>query len=151
ALEVQADQPDARQGLKEAYRAAGRHDAYLETLEAELAGAPDPERIVELATAWEEHGRLDRALASWQRLVDADPSHAGGQKRLARALERAARWPELVAAHRAHLNVVSGDERIAVLVELAAVLESRVGDVDGAIAALGEALELSPGHRGAAF
>src|SRR5262249_10996326 len=74
-----------------------------------------------------------------------------GQRGLARTLALLARWPELVAAHRARLEVLSGAERVAVLVELAAVLESRADDVDGAVAALGEALELSPGHRGAAF
>src|SRR5262249_24987335 len=119
ALELETGHPGARHGLKQAYRAAGRHDAYLETLEPELAGDPDPQRVAEVADAWAEHERLDRALACWERLVAAVPSHAGGRKGLARTLERMARWPDLAAAHRAHLGVVSGaEERPPVLLEL---------------------------------
>lgn len=152
ALELKADHPGARHGLKEAYRAAGRHDAYLEALEADLAGEADPERLAELAAAWEDHGRLDRAHTSWQRLAAADPAHAGARQGLARTLALLGRWPELAAAHRAHLELVStADERIPILVELATILDARLGDVDGALAALGEVLAVSPGHRGAAF
>jgi tetratricopeptide (TPR) repeat protein len=150
ALELDADHPGARYSLKEAYRAAGQKDAYLEAVEAELAGAPDPDRLADLAVAWEDHARLDRALASWQRLLVVDPRHPAGQPGLARTLERLARWPDLAAARRAHLDSLSAPaERLPVLIELAAVLESRLDDVDGAIRVLGEVLALAPHHRGA--
>jgi tetratricopeptide (TPR) repeat protein len=150
ALAVDGTSAAARFGLKESHRSAGRSEAFLEAVEAELGDTPaDLDRRVDLAAAWEDHGRNDRALAVWRRILEIDPRHLGALHGLERTLARTERWADLAEACQAHLAVVDGADRVAVLVELAAVRESRLDDVAGAIAALEEVHQAVPEHRGA--
>ena len=146
ALALDAANTRALKGLAAVHRATGQTDAYLSTVEAELDAARAPaeaQRYGELATAWEERGQLERAIVCWRKLLAAhggqDAAHAG----LIGVLRKAGRWPEVVQAHRARLEVSFGmSARAQILLELAADLDERLGDADGAIAACQEVLAL---------
>ena len=134
-------------GLEQVYQTTGQTEQLLETTEAELdaQGADQAHRYADLAAAWDDLvGRHDRAAAAWQKLLARDPQNHQAHQALARVLAKAGAWPELAAALRAYLKIVPAHARTAVLLELAGVLEGRLGDVDGAIAACQEALKHDP-------
>lgn len=147
ALALDPANAHAFQGLAKVHQATGQTDAYLDAMESELDATRSPgeaHRYAEIAAAWEERsGKLDRATACWQKLLAVDGHNESAHVGLIRTLRRAGRWPEVAKAQRAHLEVAFGiGKRAEILLELAADLESRLGDVDGAIGACQEVLQL---------
>ncbi len=145
ALELDARNAAALRGLKQIYRATGQRDAYLEADEAELdaAPSPDPARYADIAQEWEARTRLDRAAAAWEKLLALEPKNEVAHRGLARVFRQLGRWVGLAAACRSHLKVVgNGPERAPVLLDLASVLETGLGDVEGAIRACQELLTI---------
>jgi tetratricopeptide (TPR) repeat protein len=144
ALELDARNAGALQGLKQIYRASGQRETYLETVEAELdaSASPDPASYAELAAEWEARERLDRAAGAWEKVLAIDPRNQQAHQGLARVFRQLGRWVALAAACRSHLKVVEGGARVPVLLDMASVLESGLGDVEGAIRACQEVLTL---------
>ena len=145
ALELDARNSAALRGLKHIYRATGQRDAYLEADEAELdaAAAPDPARYADIAQEWEARERLDRAAAAWEKLLALEPKNEAAHRGVARVFRQLGRWVALAAACRSHLKVIgNGPERAPVLLDLASVLETGLGDVEGAIRACQEVVTI---------
>jgi len=154
ALELDAKNPGALTGLKQVYRATGQRDAYLEADEAELdaAPSPDPARYADIAQEWEARTRLDRAAAAWEKLLALDPKNEVAHRGLARVFRQLGRWVALAAACRSHLKVIgNGPERGPVLLDLASVLETGLGDVEGAIRACQEVLTVDGADQAVAL
>lgn len=155
ALALDPKHAAAHRGLARVYEAAGHTDALLDATEAEVdaAGRADQlRRYGDLAAAWHELARADRAAACWQKLLALEPRSIPALQGLARALRAAERWPELVAAQRALRELlVEPPARIELLLELAGVLEDRLDDADRAVAAYHEVTALDPDHRGALY
>jgi tetratricopeptide (TPR) repeat protein len=148
ALALDPTNTRAFQGLAKVHQSTGQTDAYLATIEAELDAARSPsdaQRYAELASAWEERAdQLDRAAACWQKLLTFDSHNEAAHLGLIRTLRKARRWPELAKAQRRYLETAFGiSKRAEILLELAEDLESRQGDVDGAIGACHEVLALN--------
>jgi tetratricopeptide (TPR) repeat protein len=154
ALAIDPKNVTALQGLAKLHLSAGRTEDYLATLEAELDATSSPadaQRYQELASGWEEHGQLERAAGCWQKLLTVDGRHQAARIGLIRTLRKAERWPELAAARRAWLSLVSNpSERARVLLDLAQDLETREGRLDEALEACQEALALG-GDQNAAL
>ena len=154
ALELDARNSGALTGLKHIYRATGQRDAYLEADEAELdaATAPDPARYADIAQEWEARTRLDRAAAAWEKLLALEPKNENAHRGLARVFRQLGRWVALAAACRSHLKVIgSGPERAPILLDLASVLETGLGDVEGAIRACQEVLTIDGADQAVAL
>ena len=83
-----------------------------------------------------ELGDVDRALASWRRLLDDDPKDLVAITETVELLERDQRWPELIEAlgHRVSISE-SPVHRRADRVSLAEVCARELGDVDRAVEA----------------
>ncbi len=130
--------------------AAGKRDAILDAIEAAIDLASRTEqlaRYAQIASEWHELGRFDRAAACWDKLRALDPRAEAPHRGLVRALEASGDWAGLADALRARLAI--SDERVAILAELARVLEFRLDDGDGACAAAQEIVALEPQHRAA--
>ncbi len=82
-------------------------------------------------------GAVEQAAAAYSRALEAAPAHRGAFEALGRLHERSGAWKPLAALLEARIRVTSDDaERRALLRRLAAVREDRLGDADGAVAAL---------------
>lgn len=143
----------AYQGLAQVYQATGQTELLLETSEAEvdaIGGGEQARRYADIAAAWHELARLDRAVACWQKLIALEPRNVHAHKGLARALRDDEQWAQLALALRAQLKiVVEPFERVALLLELAELLERQFDNVDGAIGAYREVLAIDAHNRAA--
>ena len=154
ALALDPKHVPAFQGLAKVYQETGQTEALLEVSEAEVDAAGVAEQIrryADIAAAWHELARLDRAVGCWQKLLALDPRNLDAHKGLARALRDEEQWADLALALRAQLKVITEPfERVALLLELADLLERCLGNSDGAIAAYREVLGVDA-HNGAAL
>src|SRR5205085_11333252 len=114
--------------IAEVYEATGQAEALLEVTETEVDAAPasvKAQRYADIAAAWHEHGKLDRATAAWRKLIAIDPKSAIAHQGLARTLRADGQWLELVGALRAQVVLSPGAYDRLVLLELADVLEHK--------------------------
>lgn len=147
ALALDPKHPEALRRIAAVYEATGQAEALLEVTEAEIdAATPEikARRYADLAAAWHEHGRFDRAASMWHKLLALDPRSAVAQQGLARTLRGDGQWLELVGALRAQVVLAPGGYDRRVLLELSEVLETRQGDLRGATTALEEILAREP-------
>lgn len=147
ALALDPKHAEALRRIAVVYEATGQAEALLEVTEAEIdAATPEIQarRYGDIAAAWHEHGRFDRAAAAWHKLLASDPRSAAGQQGLARTLRADGQWLELVGALRAQVVFSPGGYDRLVLLELAEVLETRLDDVSGATAVLEEITAREP-------
>jgi tetratricopeptide (TPR) repeat protein len=151
ALALDPRHAAAHQGLQKLYQKTGRHDALLDAREAEVDDtAPEDraQRYAEIANAWHHAARFDRAAATWQKLLASAPADAAARAGLESALRAGEQWRELAAALRAHAKIATDRaHKVALLGELGDVLEQRLVDIDGAIAAYQELVALDGGGR----
>ncbi|HSD91104.1 MAG TPA: tetratricopeptide repeat protein, partial [Kofleriaceae bacterium] len=151
ALALDEKHVPAFQGLAQVYQTTGQTEALLETTEAEVdaaGGANQAQRYADIAAAWYELTRLDRAAACWRKLLAIEPRNVAAHKGLARALRDDEQWADLAVTLRAQLkHLTEPFDRIAVLLELAELLERQFDNVDGAIAAYRETLAIDPENR----
>jgi len=153
ALALEPGHAPAFTGITRVYAATGQTEALLDAKEAELERADRGEhaqRYAELAAAWHGRGNFDRAIACWERSLAADPTSVPSRRGLAAALRASENWAALAIALR-QLAEAAGEpaERGALQLDLASVLETKLDDVDGAIAAYQAALAADPSQRAA--
>src|SRR3569623_3676530 len=142
ALALDPKHAAALEGLSHVYELTGETDALLEAREAEAAAAPSTKRFAEVAPAWADRGRFDRAAEAWRKVLELSPLAPDARAGLARALRGAAAWPELAALLR--------DARDpAALLELAELLDDKLDDAAGATAAYRAVLANDPANRAA--
>ncbi|MEO8845487.1 MAG: hypothetical protein ABI591_24525 [Kofleriaceae bacterium] len=151
ALAFDPKHPAAFQGLAAVYQATGQTEALLDASEAEVdrsERAVQLQRYPELARAWHDRGRFDRAIACWRKLIDLEPREPVARRELANALHADEQWAALATELRAlHDLVAVPAERVKVLVELGAVLETQLDDLEGAVAAYRAALAIDANQR----
>lgn len=151
ALSFDPQHAGALAGLQHVSQATGDTEALLDATESAIDAANDatqPARYADVAAAWHEHGRYDRAIACWQKAIETDPRQIAAHQGLARTLRAAQRWGPLVVALHVQLRLLSDPaERTALLLDLADVFESKLGDIQGGIAAYREVIALDENHR----
>jgi tetratricopeptide (TPR) repeat protein len=144
----------AYKGLAQVYAATGQTEALLDATEDEVdaaGGGNQSQRYADIAAAWYELGRRDRAITCWRKLLAVDPSNIGAHKGLARALRDDEQWADLAVAQKAQLKqTIEPFDRIALLLEIADLAERQFDNVEGAIAAYREVLTLDA-HNGTAL
>jgi tetratricopeptide (TPR) repeat protein len=142
ALALDPKHAPALEGLSHVYELTGETDALLEAREAEADAAPSAKRYAEVATAWSDRGRFDRAAICWRRARELAPQDPTARAGLAAALRGAEAWSDLAALLR-------DSREPAALIELADVLDDKLDDPAGATAAYQAVLAVDPAHRGA--
>jgi tetratricopeptide (TPR) repeat protein len=153
ALALDPKHVPAFQGLAKVYSATGQTEALLEASEAEVDASSAVEQVrryADIAAAWYELSRLDRATATWGKLISLDPRNVHAHKGMARALRDDEQWADLALALRAQLKVTTEPfERVALLLELADLLERHFDNVEGATSAYREVIAVDPHNRAA--
>ncbi len=151
ALALDPKHAQAHQGLARVYQSTGQTEALLDASEAGVDASDRGERIKrypELAAAWQDRKRFDRASATWEKLIAIEPGHVEARRGLARALRGNEQWASLVVALRELLEVVAVPaEKLALLLELGGVLANQLDDLDGAVAAYRAALAIDANHK----
>jgi tetratricopeptide (TPR) repeat protein len=149
ALAIDPGHAAALEGLA----TTGHAEVLLDATEASVDAASREEqlkRYPDLASAWHDHGRYDRAIVCWEKLLALDPKHVAAHHGLVRTLRASQQWgPLVVAMHALQKVVVEPHERMELLLELAATFESPLHDLDGASASYREVLAVAPHHHGA--
>ena len=91
---------------------------------------------------------FDRAIETYQQLLDEEPQDREASVALEALFEKEEMWDELEALVQRRLDVATDvEEQIAARVRLARLMEQRFGKRDEAIAQLMGILELDPAHR----
>jgi tetratricopeptide (TPR) repeat protein len=137
----------AQRSLASIYERTGNAEALLETTEADVDGssrAVQLARYGDLAAAWHEHQRFDRAIACWHKLLALDPDSALAHEGLVRTLGANHQWVDIANALRARIRRNPANYDRLVLLELAELLATKLDDVSGATVALEEITAREP-------
>jgi tetratricopeptide (TPR) repeat protein len=150
-LELEPGAAHAFRGLERLHRRAHDWEAVAAVLERQLMAAPPSERA-------ELHAGLARLfmeeLADPRRAIDAlvhavdlapdDEAHLAG---LARLYERVEAWDRALATVERLARLASGRAAAELWQRAAVLLETRLGDAEGARERLAHAVEADPGYR----
>jgi tetratricopeptide (TPR) repeat protein len=150
-LELEPENRVALRSLAVALERSGRLEELAVVLAREAGGATDPRRRVALlqrrAEVLEElGGDADRALAAWEELRAAAPTHLPALRALGRLHAAAERWEPLASMFRAEADAAAEPSQAADLLLRTGELLERLERPDDAIAAYREALTLAPAH-----
>jgi tetratricopeptide (TPR) repeat protein len=125
------------------------YDAQLDKLD----GGEQKERFVELglrnAQIFEvQLEDVDGAIARYRRVADADPENLTAIRALDRLYAMTERWAELAAVLAREAEIAqSPDEILELRYRLGQVQQSRLGDLDAAIAAYRDVISAAPEHQ----
>jgi tetratricopeptide (TPR) repeat protein len=119
----------------------------------ELARAGHSERFVELglrnAQVFEvQLEDVDGAIARYRRVLEVDPENLSAIRSLDRQYAQTERWAELAAILRREAEVAPSPAEVPELRHrLGEILQTRLGDLDGALAAYREVISAAPEHQ----
>ena len=142
--------------LEKLYHRLGQDDELVESLVA-LADRLDDrnartallERAANIAQrraeATPRADLLDKTARAWERVLAADPDHLVAAKALAPYYQRAEKWPRLLPALEVQLqHATERGARLALMAELRALCETRLGSRSMAFAWAAKSFELAP-------
>ena len=116
------------------------------------AAATDDERVgalVRLAEIHERHFVKPQAAApKLETVLDLDPSHAGAFEALERCYQAMRAWPDLVRTLERRIGVSENPlSKTDLMMRIAEVCESKLGDIDAALTAYRRVYDLDDGHK----
>jgi len=140
--------------LCDALSELGEWQEYVEARNAELELIEDKgekaKAAIHLAGVFEERlADVDRAIASYDRALELEPSSPEAQQSLARLLEENSRWAELAGAFERELTTVPAadrDRQMGLLLRLGALRREKLSKEAEAALAYESVLELAPQH-----
>jgi tetratricopeptide (TPR) repeat protein len=139
-------------GLGKLFHRLGQWDELVKVFDAEIAALEDARqqaaRMFKAAEILEERlGKVEDAIARYNRCLQLQPGYLPAQKALVRLYEQQDRWSELAAMYEQDLvQTADRDEMIATLNKMAALYEDRLEDLDRAVDCLRRILEISADH-----
>lgn len=148
------------EALDRIYRAAGQWPKVISLYEAAVDGTGDLRRKralwFELAELYQSRtNEPAKAAVILRQVLDApEPEPVVRFDKLialARAYAEAGRWPDYVATLEEQARYLEGDDAIATLYRVGAVIETRIGDPQRALEAYARVLERDPRHEAAAI
>jgi tetratricopeptide (TPR) repeat protein len=113
----------------------------------QLHGPERAEALYRLGELSRRVGQLDKALTLLQEACDCDPALAAPVEALSRVYGDKGDWEEVVRIKTRRLDVVSGDARSEMLVEIGEILATKLGDRTRAAKSYVAALEDRPDDR----
>jgi golgin subfamily B member 1 len=142
----------ALKALVELYDKTGRTDDYLRTMERLAAVAPDTEKLATLrklaAELEDKEGSADRAISTYQKILDVDNNADDAYRGLARVLRSEAKWYDLVALYERHIAASKQPaQRVELYTEAGNVNEKELSDPHRAIEAHLNALAIEEQNK----
>ncbi len=148
-LQAEAENATALEALDTLYRQRGDHQRLAEVIERRGALELDPSRrlmlYAEAASLHESGGNLAAAIAAWRSGREGDETNQSAMDELARLYEAAGERESQVEILREKARMLDDSrQRCAVLMKVAAIASGPLGDLDGAVDAVKEALDADP-------
>ncbi len=146
-LSLKPDHPAALAALAGRYEAQGRYGDLVQILARQAEAAADPAARVALhrriASLWADKlGKHQNAVASFEKIFEADPTDAETGARLKDLYTKARAWRPLIELLRKELPHSSADGRRARLGEMARIAGERLNDTREAIALYNQVLAI---------
>jgi tetratricopeptide (TPR) repeat protein len=137
--------------LERLYDQTGRNREYLDCLERQAEALDsDAERAPlyrRLALLWEESpGGAAPAQEAWEKLLTLEPRAEDALRALERIYRNERKWPELIQALRQRAALLPTAMRAELFVQIGALYEQELRDLDGAISAYVEVEAALPNH-----
>ncbi len=148
-LALRPDHPDALAALSQRYESQGRWSDLIGVLGKQADAESDgPARVAlhrRIATLWADKlGKHQNAVASLEKILDADPADAETSARLKDLYAKSRAWRPLLDVYRRELPHLAADARRPRLVEMARVAGERLNDVREAINLWNQVLTVEP-------
>jgi tetratricopeptide (TPR) repeat protein len=149
-LQLRPDHPEALTALAGRYEAQGRYGDLVQILARQAETTADPAARVALhrriASLWADKlGKHQNAVASFEKIFEADPSDAEVSARLRDLYTKARAWRPLIEVLRKELAHLDPAARRARLAEMARIAGERLNDVRESIGFYNQALAID-GH-----
>jgi tetratricopeptide (TPR) repeat protein len=151
-LSVDAQNLPALKALDTLYQKTGRMEEYLENLEHQLEiSSPEGDRVEiyqKMASTWEEQfGKPDRAAEVLEKILLIDDRNPKAYRDLERLYQQEHKWEFLVDTYRKHILATSdSNDRIALYTKMGHVYESDLRDLEHAIEAYSDVLNVEADH-----
>jgi golgin subfamily B member 1 len=151
-LTVDARNLEALTALDSLFEKTGRMEEYLENLEHRLeVSPPEEDRVAtyqKMATVWEENfAKPDRAAEVLEKILLIDDRNTKAYRDLERLYRQERKWESLVDTYRKHILVINdGKERIELYTRMGQVYEQELRDLDRAIDAYNDVLNVETDH-----
>jgi tetratricopeptide (TPR) repeat protein len=144
-LQLRPDHPEALSALAGRYEAQGRYGDLVQILARQAETTADPAARVALhrriASLWADKlGKHQNAVASFEKIFEADPSDAEVSARLRDLYTKARAWRPLLEVLRRELGHLDPAAKRARLAEMARIAGERLNDVRESIGFYNQAL-----------
>ncbi|HMF44436.1 MAG TPA: hypothetical protein VKQ32_27370, partial [Polyangia bacterium] len=151
-LALKPDHPAALSALASRYEAQGRYGDLVQVLTRQADAAKDGAEKVALhrriAALWADKlGKHGNAIASFEKIFEADPTDAETSARLKDLYAKGRAWRPLIEVYRKELPHLDAPTRRARLIEMAKVAGDRLNDVRESIALYNQVLAQEGGER----
>ncbi len=148
-LALRPDHPDALAALAARYEAQGRWNDLIQVLGRQAEAAADGAARVALhrriAALWADKlGKHANAVASLEKILEADPADAETSGRLKDLYAKSRAWRPLLDVYRRELPHLADDARRPRLVEMARIAGERLNDVRDALNLWNQVLAIEP-------
>jgi golgin subfamily B member 1 len=153
AMRADPANPEVIAHLDRMAEASGRWAELAAAIEAEIERVMDSqlqvEMLMRLARVYEEETReVDKAIATFKRVAEAEPDRKDGLVALDRLYTVTERWQDLADIVRREIRLADTEEQIVSLTyRLAQILEVALGDLPKAVEAYQEILGIAPQHE----
>ncbi len=154
-LEVDPGNADALAAMDSLYRANERWDALVGVYRRRIELASDPRQsetlYAQMAEVYEQKlGRVDDAIAAYREILTIDPTSRLALGALDGLLSRQGKWEDLAENLETQLGLADTEEaQVDLMLRLAALRESQMGQVEEAIEGYRQVLERDPGSKAA--
>ena len=151
-LQLQPGYLPAQQALIRLYERQGRYGDLIAMYEHDIGLTTERDQIIstlnKMAAIYEEKlSDLDRAIDCMKRILELDPQHGPTIRNMARMLEYAGQWRELIQVQEREASTCTDTKQILSLHHRnAEILEGQLSDKSGAIDAYRRLLSLSPNY-----
>ncbi|MDB4980275.1 MAG: Tetratricopeptide 2 repeat protein [Myxococcales bacterium] len=134
------------------FEKTGRMEEFLENLEHKLEVSPEGDRAgiyQEMASTWEEKfGKPERAAEVLEKVLLIEDRNQKAYRDLERLYRSERKWESLVDTYRKHILVTNDtNERIELLSKMGQVYEIELRDLDRAIDAFNDVLNVEQDHK----
>ncbi|MFO0659626.1 MAG: tetratricopeptide repeat protein [Polyangiaceae bacterium] len=120
---------------------------FYERFGDQLLGHEKTEALYRLGEAARRFGKLEEAISLLQDAADLDPNSALPIEALAKVYADQNTWEEVIRIKNRRLDVLSGDERSEMLVDIGDIIANKIGDRTRAAKSFVAALEDRPDDR----
>ncbi len=152
AFKLNEERLDVMKELARIYETHGQWNELVDILERETAVIQDVDENVaarfKVASVYEKQlGDFEKAADSYALVIQMNDSHANALKALERLYNQLERWPDLLKVYEYQLAAFQdGNEHIAIYSKVSKVYETKLNDLDDAIASMVQVTLIDPAH-----